>query len=121
MPDMKVEKNQDSPIFLATFWILIVKIWQFFFFNSFLKFGEFGPFFSWKVLCIDWNHIFQVEFLQKFANKKNTGKHPKKGREKETRGKDQSPLKQAAQTRRVTRKKGDHQTEPSTSVLQKDY
>jgi len=29
--------------------------------------------------------------LQKIANKKNTGKHPKKGREKETRGKDQSP------------------------------
>jgi hypothetical protein len=35
-------------------------------------------------------------------------KHPKKGREKETKGKDQSPGKQAAEMRWATRRKGNH-------------
>jgi hypothetical protein len=44
-------------------------MWIFFF----SKFGEFGPLFPWKILCIiGRNHIFQVEFLRKFANKKYT-------------------------------------------------
>jgi hypothetical protein len=34
--------------------------------------------------------------------------HPKKGREKETRGKDQSSGKQTTQKRQATRKKGNH-------------
>jgi hypothetical protein len=36
-------------------------------------------------------------------------KAPKKAREKETRGKDQSPGKQTAQKRQATRKYGNHQ------------
>jgi ribosomal protein L28 len=35
-------------------------------------------------------------------------KHPRKGREKETKGKDQSPGKQRAQKRRATRRKWNH-------------
>jgi hypothetical protein len=35
-------------------------------------------------------------------------KHPKKGREKKTRGKDESPSKHLAQMRRATRRKGNH-------------
>jgi hypothetical protein len=35
-------------------------------------------------------------------------KHPKKGREKETTSKDQSPSKQAAQMRWATMRKGNH-------------
>jgi hypothetical protein len=30
----------------------------------------FGPFFPWKILCIGWNHIFQVEIWRNFAPKK---------------------------------------------------
>jgi len=37
------------------------------------KYGEFGSFFSWNILCIGWNHIFQVENWQKLARKRNTG------------------------------------------------
>ncbi len=39
-------------------------------FLSFSKFGEFGPFFLWKILCIGRSHIFQVGIWRKFANKK---------------------------------------------------
>ncbi len=38
-------------------------VWKLFFFKS----GKFQPFFTWKVLCIGQNHIFQVKFA-----------HPKK-------------------------------------------
>ncbi len=37
-----------------------------------------------KILCVGRNHIFQVDFLRKFANKfffkKNTGETPEKTR-----------------------------------------
>jgi hypothetical protein len=35
-----------------------------------LESGKFGPFFSWKILCISWNYIFQVEIWQNFAQTK---------------------------------------------------
>jgi hypothetical protein len=37
------------------------------------KCGEFGPFFSWKILPIGRNHIFQVVIRWKFASKTNAG------------------------------------------------
>jgi hypothetical protein len=42
-------------------------IWNFY--SS--KYGEFGPLFSWKILCIGRNHIFKVKIWQNFAKKKN--------------------------------------------------
>jgi hypothetical protein len=33
------------------------------------KSGEFGPFFLWKILCIGWNRIFQVEIWRNFAKR----------------------------------------------------
>jgi hypothetical protein len=41
-------------------------IWNFFSSKS----GEYGPFFSWKILCTGRNHISQVEIWQNFAKKK---------------------------------------------------
>jgi hypothetical protein len=35
-------------------------------------------------------------------------KHPRKGREKETKGKDQSPGKQTTQKRQAARRQGNH-------------
>jgi hypothetical protein len=49
---------------------LIIKIRQSGFLFLFLKYGEFGSFFSWKMLCIGQDHIFQVEFWQKFARRR---------------------------------------------------
>jgi hypothetical protein len=31
--------------------------------------GEFGPFFSWKILCIGRNHIFQLKIRRDFAQR----------------------------------------------------
>jgi hypothetical protein len=53
---------------LATYWNLLIKIWQpgnFFFSKS----DEFGPFFPWKFLCIGWN---LVKFYQRGKKKKKT-------------------------------------------------
>ncbi len=41
-------------------------IWK----SSFSKTDGFGPIFPWKILCIGWNHIFQVEIWRNFARKK---------------------------------------------------
>jgi hypothetical protein len=41
-PDMKVEKYQDPSIFLATYWNLSQKIWQF---------GFFFPLKIWQILA----------------------------------------------------------------------
>jgi hypothetical protein len=38
----------------------------------FLKSGEFGSFFPWKILCIGQNHIFQVKICQNLAPEKKT-------------------------------------------------
>jgi len=40
---------------------LIIKIWRSGIFIFISKCGESGPFFSWKILCIGQNHIFQVK------------------------------------------------------------
>jgi hypothetical protein len=48
---------------------LIIKIWRLVEF-LFPKSGEFGLF-SWKILPVSRNHIFQVGIWQKFANKRN--------------------------------------------------
>jgi hypothetical protein len=40
--------------------------------NEQLNQCDFQPFFPWKILCIDRNHIFHVKCLRKFANKKST-------------------------------------------------
>ncbi len=49
---------------------LIIKIWRLveLFFRSL---ANWGPFFSWKILHIGRNHIFQVRTWQKFASKRN--------------------------------------------------
>jgi hypothetical protein len=33
--------------------------------------GKFGPFFSWKFLCLGRNNIFQVEIWREFASEGN--------------------------------------------------
>jgi hypothetical protein len=48
---------------------------------------------------------FDDETLAKLYKKEST---QEREREKETRGKDQSPAKQTAQKRRATRRKGNH-------------
>jgi hypothetical protein len=59
---MKVEKKTESFYILAYLLELIIKIWWFEK-NKSSKFGKFGSFFSTKkILCIGWNHIFQVKF-----------------------------------------------------------
>jgi hypothetical protein len=56
--NMEIGKNQN----LSIFWLPIgtnnknLAIGRIFF----LKSGEFGPFFSWKILPVCRNHIFQV-------------------------------------------------------------
>jgi len=51
---MKVEKNQNPSIFLATYWDLSYKSGNLE--KQILKPGEFGPFFPWKMfLCIGQN------------------------------------------------------------------
>jgi hypothetical protein len=52
---MKVggKKTQNHSILVATYSEIIKKnlvIWNFFFFS---KSGKFGPFFPWKILCVD--------------------------------------------------------------------
>ncbi len=37
------------------------------------KSGEFGFFFSWKILCIGWNDIFHVKIWRKISSKRNIG------------------------------------------------
>jgi hypothetical protein len=71
IPDMKVEKTQDLSIFLATYWTYC-KIYGDLKFFSFLNLPNLDHFSQWKILCSGRNHIFQVEPLQKLANKKNT-------------------------------------------------
>jgi hypothetical protein len=71
MPDMKVEKNQNPCIFLATYWNLLQK-------SGDLNFLMFEIWWIWtnfpmkKSFVLVEIHIFQVEFLLKFACKKNT-------------------------------------------------
>jgi hypothetical protein len=38
-----------------------------------LKIWRFGRFSPWKILCIGWNHIFQVEIWRKFTSTRITG------------------------------------------------
>jgi hypothetical protein len=47
---------------------MAIRIFKFFFFEC----GEFGSFFSWKILCIGQNHIFQVKILPKSCPPKKT-------------------------------------------------
>jgi hypothetical protein len=61
---MKVEKKQDPSTFLATYWNLSKKSGDLET-SFFPKSSEFGPFFSWKILCIGRN-------LAKFRPEKNT-------------------------------------------------
>jgi hypothetical protein len=64
---MKVEKKPESFDIPGYLLELIINIWQFenFFFS---KFGEFVPFFPWKIL--GQNSIFEVEIWQNFTKKK---------------------------------------------------
>ncbi len=39
------------------------------------KSGKCGSFFPWEILCIGQNHTFQVQILQKFTSKRNSGIH----------------------------------------------
>jgi hypothetical protein len=48
---------------------LIIKLWQIF--KKISKFNKFESLFSWKILCINHSHIFQVKIWQNFAQKKN--------------------------------------------------
>jgi hypothetical protein len=67
---MKVEKNQNPFIFLATYWNLSSKSDNLII--SFLKSGKFGPVLVWKILCKGQNHFFQVKIWQNFAQSKKT-------------------------------------------------
>jgi hypothetical protein len=69
---MKVEKKPGSNSYILGYFLLELiycrnlAIWILFF----LKFGEFGPFFPHeKSFVFGRNHIFQVDFMRKFANK----------------------------------------------------
>jgi len=63
---MKVEKRK----ILLYSWQVIetyhqnLAIWK----KKSLKSDEFEPFFLWKIFGIGWNHVFQVEIIQKFAS-----------------------------------------------------
>jgi hypothetical protein len=50
---------------------IIIKFWRLVEFFS--KSGEIGRIFSWKILPIIRNHIFQVRIWRKFASKRNAG------------------------------------------------
>jgi hypothetical protein len=67
MPNVKVEKKPGSFYILGNLLEIIVEIWQFEFF-SFQNLANLDHFSHEKILCIGRNLIFQVEFLQKFAN-----------------------------------------------------
>jgi hypothetical protein len=68
---MEVGKKSKSFNIFGYVLELIIKIWRLVI--LFLKSGEFGPFFSWKIVPICRNHIFQVGIWRKFASKRNTG------------------------------------------------
>jgi hypothetical protein len=63
---MEGGKNQNFSMFFGYLLELIIKIWQ-----LVERSGELEPFFSWKILPIGQNHIFQVGNWQKFASKRN--------------------------------------------------
>jgi hypothetical protein len=79
---MKVEKNQNPFIFLATYWNLSSTSGDLII--SFLKSGKFGPVLAWKILHKCQNHIFQVKIWQNFAQRKKPAGHT--GDQPTTRG-----------------------------------
>ncbi len=62
---MKVEKKHNPSIFLPIYWNLSLKSDNLE--KKSLKSGEFGSFFSWKILCRN-----QVEIWQNFTQTENT-------------------------------------------------
>jgi hypothetical protein len=68
--EMKIGKFKNP----FTFWLFVencCKFWQIYKKNS--KSIELGSFFSKKILCMCWHHIFQGEKMQKFMLPKNIG------------------------------------------------
>jgi hypothetical protein len=64
---VKEEKTQNPYIYLLELTIKISGDLEFVYFS-----GEFGPFFSLKILCLGRNHIFQVKIWRNFAQNQNT-------------------------------------------------
>jgi len=62
--DMKNRKKPESFYILGYLMELIIKVWEFGIFL--INVTNLGHFFPWKILCIAWNHIFQVEIWRQF-------------------------------------------------------
>jgi hypothetical protein len=67
--ESRKKKKVNPSMLLATYWnLLIMKNWWFG--NLFVEnLVNFSHYFPWKILCLDRNHIIQVEIWQNFAQK----------------------------------------------------
>jgi hypothetical protein len=71
---MKGEKTQSTYIFLATNWNSSIKSSNLEIFPLH-NLVDLGHFYILKVLCIDQNHIFEVEIWQNLTQKKHWSRH----------------------------------------------
>ncbi len=73
---MKVEKIKSESFYILGYLLELIIKKLVIFKTIFFKSDKFGSFFPWKIVCKDWNYIFQVKIQQKICQKTNTESNP---------------------------------------------